>query len=213
MKRNQFLDYAKGLLILLVTIGHAIQFAVYQKAVGFWSDPVFKAIYVFHMPLFMGISGYLAYSGIQKARFAGFTLGKVKTYLLPILAWATTYALAKCLIEGWPGVYEFASGLLWEFIDIRLWFLWALFGCLILTASIRALGRAFWPLYAVSSVAILFLPELGNFIMLKYMYPYFQAGYVLACFGTDGVMRFKKWIVGVSLILSVVGYALWTKHT
>jgi len=213
MKRNQFLDCAKGLLILLVTIGHALQFVVYQKGEGFWADPVFKAIYVFHMPLFMGISGYLAYSGIQRLRFLEFTLGKLKTYLVPVLAWAATYTLAKCLIEGWPGAYGLAEGLAGEFLGINLWFIWVLFGCLILTAAIKTIGRWFWMIYAVSSLAVLFLPEVGNLIVLKFMYPYFQVGYALAHFGTAGIMRFRKSIVGVAVLLSVLGYSLWTKET
>ena len=212
MNRNRFLDYAKGLLILLVTIGHAIQFAVYQKGEGFWDDPVFKAIYVFHMPLFMGISGYLAWSGIQKARLLPFTFGKVKAYLVPILAWATTYSYAKCLIEGWPGLREFGGGLLFEFLD-SLWFIWTLFGCVILTASFKALGRWFWMIYALSTIGILFLPEVGDLILLKYMYPFFQTGYALAHFGHEGLMRWRKWILGTALGLSVIGYSLWTRDT
>ncbi len=212
MKRNQFLDYAKGLLILLVTIGHAIQFVVYQKGEAFWDDPVFKAIYVFHMPLFMGISGYLAWSGIQKAKLLSFTFGKVKAYMVPILAWATTYTLAKCPIEGWPGLREFGDGLLFEFLG-SLWFIWTLFGCVILTASFKALGRWFWAIYGLSTIGILFLPEVGHLILLKYMYPFFQAGYALAHFGLEGLMRWRKWILGAALGLSVIGYSFWTHDT
>lgn len=212
MNRNRFLDYAKGLLILLVTIGHAIQFVVYQKGEGFWVDPFFKAIYVFHMPLFMGISGYLAWSGIQRSSLLPFTFGKVKVYLVPILAWATTYTFAKCPIEGWPGLSELFGGLLFEFLD-SLWFIWTLFGCVILTASFKALGRWFWTIYVLSTIGILLLPDVGHLILLKYMYPFFQAGYALAHFGLDGPMRWKKWILGVSLALSVIGYSLWTRDT
>ena len=63
-KRNPFLDFLKGILIVLVTTGHTLQFLVHQGQ-GFWSDPMLKAIYMFHMPLFMGVSGYVSYRGLQ----------------------------------------------------------------------------------------------------------------------------------------------------
>ena len=57
MTRNLFLDFTKGVLILLVTVGHSIQYIIYNNH-GFWGDPLFKAIYIFHMPLFIGLSGF-----------------------------------------------------------------------------------------------------------------------------------------------------------
>lgn len=119
------------------------------------------------MPLSTGISGYLDYSGLRKLEFLEFTLGELKTYLVPILAWATTYALANCLIEGWSRPYEFGAALLAEFFGIRLWFIWVLIGCLIPTAAIKMIGRWFWMIYATSTLAVPFLPEVGDFIALK----------------------------------------------
>jgi fucose 4-O-acetylase-like acetyltransferase len=212
MRRNQFLDFAKGLLILLVTIGHAIQFAVYQAGEGFWSDPLFKAIYQFHMPLFMGISGYLAFGGIQKVRFSALAFGKLKTYILPLLAWAVAYTLVKSLFTNVSGPRDLALDLLREFFD-SFWFIWALFGCLIVTALIKALAWRFWPVYSLSWLAVLLLPEMGDFMMIKYMYPFFQIGYALAYFGLGGVIRFRKWLVAVAAVLSVVGYLRWSRET
>ncbi|MDH2998797.1 hypothetical protein A1D22_02870 [Pasteurellaceae bacterium LFhippo2] len=51
MNRNIFLDQVKGLLILLVIIGHI--------AIGNLSDnPLRAVIYFFHIPLFLAITGY-----------------------------------------------------------------------------------------------------------------------------------------------------------
>ena len=46
--RLDYIDRAKGILIILVVIGHIWQ-----------SGPVFNTIYVFHMPAFFVISGLL----------------------------------------------------------------------------------------------------------------------------------------------------------
>lgn len=58
-KRDTYWDTVKALLIFLVIAGHVVQFMQYHNY-NFWNDPIFKGIYLFHMPLFMLISGYFA---------------------------------------------------------------------------------------------------------------------------------------------------------
>lgn len=50
--RNSFIDWLKGLLILLVILGHVLQGNLN-------SNPIRYFIYSFHMPLFIGLAGYL----------------------------------------------------------------------------------------------------------------------------------------------------------
>lgn len=54
MNRILYLDYTRGFAILLVIIGHLIQFN-FQSGVN---NRLFDIIYSFHMPLFFFISGY-----------------------------------------------------------------------------------------------------------------------------------------------------------
>lgn len=68
-KRDGYWDLTKTLLIFLVVLGHCIQFLQLPGNVHagpFWESPFFKGIYLFHMPLFMGISGYFAAASIRK---------------------------------------------------------------------------------------------------------------------------------------------------
>ena len=62
MERKVFIDYAKGLAILLVVIGHMLQY----NLVGTSAKDLFDIIYSFHMPLFMFLSGYVASLTIDK---------------------------------------------------------------------------------------------------------------------------------------------------
>ena len=59
-ERNTTLDLAKGILIILVVLGHAIQYSGngnWEDSQLFFDDIVFRAIYSFHMPLFYFASG------------------------------------------------------------------------------------------------------------------------------------------------------------
>ncbi len=178
MTRNPFIDYLKGILIVLVTIGHAFQFAIYQDE-RIWSNGLCKAIYMFHMPLFMGISGYLSYTGILKAKFSSFATIKIKSYLIPIAAWAILYRCADYAMEADFGLIHLPQVILGEIFS-SLWFIWALLGSLLLTAAIHSIGRGFWFFYLLSLVLVLLLPEAGNLVMFKFMYPYFQLGFLFA---------------------------------
>ena len=61
--RDAFWDAGRAVLMWLVILGHTIQ----ELAAGnFFTHPLFKGIYLFHIPLFFFISGYFAYSSIKK---------------------------------------------------------------------------------------------------------------------------------------------------
>jgi fucose 4-O-acetylase-like acetyltransferase len=216
-KRLPFLDFAKGVLILLVTIGHAVQFIAYHNAAegdGFWVDPLFKGIYLFHMPLFMGISGYLSQVGLQRTALWPFLSGKVRTYLIPIMIWALLYQTASYAAGlGHGGLVALPRAIFSEALT-QLWFLWALLGCLVVTAFTRLTGRAFWPVYGAMTFLVLFLPETGNLIMFKFMFPFFQVGYLISA------VRFTSLATGRGIalflfaaVLTVAVYTLWEKET
>ena len=68
-KRNINIDLSKGILIILVVLGHSIQYAIgseWLTSQKFYDDIIFRAIYSYHMPLFMMISGYLFYNSNKK---------------------------------------------------------------------------------------------------------------------------------------------------
>lgn len=211
--RNSFIDYLKGVLIFLVVYGHVIQHVVFNGH-GFWEDGLFKAIYMFHMPLFMGISGYLSYWGIARSRFLDFARDKALAYLFPIVIWSTLVKLGSVFLGEEVSFVRIPLAVLSE-IKSGLWFLWALLGCLLITAAIRSLkGGKFWFVYALSFLVVLCLPEKGNLIKLKFMYPYFQVGCAIACFGDVKWLQSKKWFIFLlSLPFSVGCYFLWSRGT
>ena len=66
--RISFIDQLKGITILLVVIGHLIEHNAGRD------NFLWTFIYSFHMPLFMFISGYLAYVTFRMERFNFFNL-------------------------------------------------------------------------------------------------------------------------------------------
>ena len=135
--RDAFLDIAKGLAIILVVIGHVIQGSAENFDDLLW----FKVIYSFHMPLFVFLSGAVAAIAFQSDSVkdgmkASLQQAKVKLskaavrLLLPFVAW--------CVINQL--IYHHSDSVMAALIlafrrpDTALWFLLAIFYCIVLTA-------------------------------------------------------------------------------
>ncbi len=180
MKRNEFIDFTKGILILLVTTGHALQFGVHRNQ-GFLDDPLFQLIYLFHMPLFMAISGFLAWPAIESRPPGTNILDRLRSYILPIFVWAVLYRIFVVARVA-PATASHLPAAIFHEAIYSLWFLWSLFSATVLTVVIKAIApkQYFSGAYLASLLAVLFLPESGWLYLFKYIYPFFQLGYVVA---------------------------------
>ncbi|QWD52927.1 acyltransferase family protein [Polynucleobacter paneuropaeus] len=140
--RDQFLDIAKGLAIILVILGHTFQGLSenFDDLIGF------RVIYSFHMPLFIFISGMVFSVTLKKTALEQtqihslFTLYLTRIYrsfirlIIPFSAWTIIgYFLNKRYEEG--KIWEFEP-LLTFFVkvirspDWSLWFLVCVFYCI-----------------------------------------------------------------------------------
>lgn len=84
--RLEYIDWAKGVMILLVIVGHIGDF--YFEKASYMSLRIF--IYSFHVPLFFLLSGYVM--GITQQRlkaqsFKKWLWHKVQTLLIPFIVW------------------------------------------------------------------------------------------------------------------------------
>lgn len=118
-KRITYIDTAKGILILLMLIGHI------------WNDGfVHDFIYVFHMPAFFLISGMVSSSKeISVQGFGKFILSRIRTLLVPYFCFEL-YAIAADMICN--GIYLNVKGYAYQILTLRLfngplWFLMAMF--------------------------------------------------------------------------------------
>ena len=78
-KRIDHLDTCKGILIILVIIGHAIEIVDFN-----YTGYFFKLIYSFHMPAFFIISGFFTNISKWKSKgFKAFLVSRIQKYLIP----------------------------------------------------------------------------------------------------------------------------------
>lgn len=111
IKRLIWVDALRGLLILLVVIGHSLQFGDYENRI------CWNIIYSFHMAAFFVVSGYVNY----KESYQLLSLKKkVTQLLLPFVVWT----VLTILLQGWD----------WHCLlnvilrpDRSYWFLYVLF--------------------------------------------------------------------------------------
>jgi len=183
-KRIVWLDAAKGLAILLVVWGHVLR-GVHVAGVGV-PEGIFNfadaAVYSFHIPLFFLVSGLLAGGAASRSGLAALP-GKTRSILLPYAVWSTVFVCANLVLGGSANDPLRLADLLaipWRPVSIY-WFLWVLFACHCLTATLLPLGRAGTALVSAALCAIFFAfappYPLGALCLFQL---FFMAGLLLA---------------------------------
>ena len=116
-QRLVWADSLKGLLILLVVLGHAIQYTMVDE--GCEKNRLWNYIYSFHMPAFMAISGYLSYRAGGGTNRLSIIYKRCIQLVIPYLLWELIYYLTKGSIS--------LNSMVNIFLRPYFWFLWVLF--------------------------------------------------------------------------------------
>ena len=121
-ERNKALDCYKGVLIVLVVLGH-----IFEYSVSDWNHNILQnLIWAVQMPGFMLVSGFFSFRDVKNGEMllAGYRKS-VERYLLPFLTW---FALISVLLLGnyEHNVLTGLSRLAWR-VDGGLWFIWVVF--------------------------------------------------------------------------------------
>ena len=147
MQKNRvvIIDAFKGIAILLVVFGHAIQ----SNTSSFDENVFFRVIYSFHMPLFMFLAGLVASYSFEMPTYP-FLKKKFMALAVPFMSW---YALAYFA----NGVYQNITlksyiGRVLLSPDWGLWFLWVLFlnFCFLVFAVKMEKGLGVWAFLAAT---------------------------------------------------------------
>lgn len=181
LKRSITIDSIKGILILLVVLGHALQYgfgAEYLNRDLYYDDYLFRAIYCFHMPLFMFISGYLFYKSNQKPCIK-VILSKFRTIGIPYITYVT-------LIIVWNHIFmqkHFYVSFYLKVIRMgtEMWFLWSLLANCIIVSFVNYMTKGKERLMAIILGMIcllsLFVSDKAIIPQHKFVFPFFIMGY------------------------------------
>ncbi len=135
-------DYAKGLGIVLVVVGHVIyslldanvQVPAAMRGLMVW-------IYRFHMPLFFIISGMFAAQSIGKGT-RRFVLNRAKNLLYPYVLWGSIQGMLHIRFSGYTNARMTWSQLLamWYNPPGEFWFLYVLLLCQLIFLAAHKTG-------------------------------------------------------------------------
>lgn len=210
-KRDSSIDSLRGLAIILVVLGHSLQYT----NTDFDNNILFRIIYSFHMPLFMFISGYVTFFG-QDKMVSGFKK-RATLLLFPYFSWAiVTFFLNAIQADqlSWHHAGIFFTNLAKSPDNNGLWFLWLIFlinGIIVLLkmAKIR-LEIGLFVLWAVLNFFLIKRPEI-NFLgvgLLKYHLLYFLLGF-LFCKTRDQHKKIYTRLLYVCCIVFPFAVAYW----
>lgn len=186
-KRNKKIDMLRGIAVLAVLLGHAIQRGL---VVDYLENPFFKIIYSFHMPLFMVLSGYLLFKYSDRLNLT-FIKKRFLKLIIPTIVWSYLIYFVRNLwfvgikpfIPFPDSVVEYTKILL-KYPDYIIWFLYIVFICNIIfflkKNIIKSNIKYDLILTILIAIGIYFIP-ISHFgiARLKIYFPLFCIGYYL----------------------------------
>ena len=179
MKRNEKIDVIKGVAIILVVYGHALQYGAGENVLKnalFFEDPIFKFIYSFHMPLFMLVTGYLFSFSLKKYSVPIIIKSRIYTLIVPICIWSLIPIVIKLVKGRGMSTVEILKIYISTAIK-ELWFLWAIFYCSLIVMIISKYMNDRIIIYILVFVITFCVTDDKNISLYKYMYPFFVLGY------------------------------------
>jgi len=206
-KRSINIDALKGFLIILVVLGHAIQF-IYSVN-NFDNNFLWRIIYSFHMPLFMFISGYLSYS---KNRQNDFKWIKKRFLLLvvPFFTWIIIDYFFKWQVNDLSIISKIKEVIIEP--DKGYWFLLIVFyNCLVLYLS-NIFGKKKQPIIYLILIGLVLMLPINKFglILFKWHIVFFSFGYVLSRYKYF-LIKYYKIIFYVNIIIFIVLVIFWRR--
>ena len=128
-RRISWPDYAKGIGIFLVVLGHLIRSLVANQIIQhpFWLE-LDRWIYSFHMPLFFFLSGLFIINA-TKLKTGSFIASRIRSIAYPYFIWSIIQTGIHVSVSRWTTSHMEASSLLnlLTHPTMQFWFLYALF--------------------------------------------------------------------------------------
>ena len=205
-------DSLKGVLILLVILGHALQCVLGDEME---SNKLWCMIYSFHMPAFIAISGYFSHTNtsLSNRNFWGSIIRRLKQLLVPYFVWSVIHYIKK---------QDYSLHRIIEYVTLpetSFWFLWVLFWIFVIFQVIRWASMQM----KVDEIIIMFLSSLlliaimgiyniriFGFHLISYYFLFFLLGY---CIHRYPVFRTcSRWTIVIAAIVWFFMAWNWSMH-
>jgi len=213
-ERNAYIDIVKAITIILVVLGHCIQYgsgSEFLTSTAFFKNKVFIFIYSFHMPLFMLMSGYLfAFSTKKSDKLCDaktIIIKKAKQLIVPLFFWSFIsfgIEIYNHIIEGCIEEITFwwsVKKLVYYFI-CGPWFLWAIWWCSLAVIIVKFLFKDNLFIYIIGLVITFIIPDGYGLDTYKFMYPFFVLGYWFNAHNVE--MKMKKVYLNVRFVIGII---------
>lgn len=184
VKRDSRLDFAKGVLIILVVLGHSF-FPLEINGKNATDFYLHRFIYSFHMPAFMLLSGFFFYRSNSKS-LKSVLISKIRSIGVPFLCFSCViWALItiKSYLFSSETLSRNGFHLLQDLISFVLtskvmWFLLSLLLNCFIVALLSRLSYG-WVGYIMVILGSFFIPADHSYIYPGYlfMFPFFLTGY------------------------------------
>jgi fucose 4-O-acetylase-like acetyltransferase len=212
------LDRAKGVAILLVVFGHLV--ARREPAGVEWYEPLRIAVYLFHMPLFMYLSGYVTFlSGAARTPLARWPLlahRRATRLLVPFVVFGLAILCGKLIAARFfivdnvpPNLWLGLRALVWDTEHspaTSVWYIAVLYAFCIVTPLLLVLDHSRTVLVVVAAAlyllpfpSVLYLDRIGTYFV------FFVAGGLAA----DAGARWQRivdtvWLPALAALLFVI---------
>ena len=201
MERIRYIDRMKGFAILIVVLAH-----VYLISLDMRESLVLRFCSSFEMPLFMFVSGFVAYfskTDMEQKQINRKLLRRFLSYVCPafMIGYCTTAYSYLFLGEATPDLVN-------VLID-GAWYLKALAIFVCIHTLLLKCKNLIWELLLIIAVEILFLlgwktsPFLLKFLCLEhcfFFFPFFMIGYYFRRYCLIEKLKSQNWIFTIALI-------------
>lgn len=204
-------DSLKGMLMILVIIGHAIQTVLINE---YNDNHVWNIIYSFHMPAFMAVSGWFAYKKKQTLMGGAFTYRRrVYQLLIPYLVWS----MLSYIISGTYTIERLSKIILYP--DTYFWFLWVLFLISIIflfdewiadTLGIDKMLPVIMTCMLLFGIMVAFEVRIFGYQFLSYYFLFYTLGYCMHRFELLQI-KSKAILIGLIVIWALLAWS-WNMH-
>lgn len=217
------IDRAKGLAIILVVFGHLVPHGTLPAGQE-WYDVLWFAIYRFHMPFFMYLSGFVffltnAQQALELGNYGTFLRNRAWRLLVPFFLFAFIIVAGKSFAASFMEVANrpesFADGVYHVFFDTEqssarsIWYVFVLFVYCLITPLLWSICRGRMAVLLIAAFALYVLP-LTDDLYLDRVGRYFVFFIIggIAARNRDSAMKFYATWFPLLLVAFASSFAL-----